>query len=155
MTLLVCESCKCETHKLRESQAWQYIAFFPSCETRETRETCTDIFARSESHFPQNSRKKNCETDSLSTLVKKDAKTIFYDSNVMIWKRTLLATSAILYIDFQQVSERDRQHTVKFQEIFYLCFFSLNETILFVHLIVKLKNFIIYRKHRTGRNIEF
>ncbi len=36
-----------------------YIAFFPS---RETRETHTDIFARSESHFPQNSREKNCET---------------------------------------------------------------------------------------------
>ncbi len=62
MTLLVCESLKCETHKLRDSQAWQYIALFPFCETRETRETRTDIFARSESHFPQNSREKNCET---------------------------------------------------------------------------------------------
>ncbi len=62
MTLLVCESRKYETHKLRDSQASQYIAFFPSCETRKTR---TDIFARRESHFshfPQNSREKNCET---------------------------------------------------------------------------------------------
>jgi hypothetical protein len=44
------------------AQASQYIAFFPSRETRETHETRTDIFARSESHFPQNSREKNCET---------------------------------------------------------------------------------------------
>jgi hypothetical protein len=62
MTLLVCESRKCETHKLPDSQAWRYIAFFPSWETRETRETHTDIFARSESHFLQNSREKYCET---------------------------------------------------------------------------------------------
>ncbi len=47
---------------MRDSQATQYIAFFPSCETRETRETRTDIFARIESHFPQNSREKNCKT---------------------------------------------------------------------------------------------
>ncbi len=44
------------------SQAWQYIAFFPSCETHETHETRTDIFVRSEAHFVQNSREKNCET---------------------------------------------------------------------------------------------
>ncbi len=62
MTLLVCESRKCKTHKLRDSQAWQYIAFFPSCETHETHETHTDIFARSKSHFLQNSHEKNCET---------------------------------------------------------------------------------------------
>ncbi len=41
------------------SQIVQYIAFFPS---RETSETLTDIFARSESHFPQHSREKICET---------------------------------------------------------------------------------------------
>ncbi len=52
----------CETRKLRDSQASQYIAFFPSHKTRETRKTRTDIFARSESYFPQNSREKNCET---------------------------------------------------------------------------------------------
>jgi hypothetical protein len=60
MILLVCES-----RKLQDSQASQYIAFFPSCEThetRETRETRTDIFARSESHIPQNSRENNFET---------------------------------------------------------------------------------------------
>jgi hypothetical protein len=57
MILLVCES-----RKLRDSQASQYIAFFPSRKTRETHETRTDIFARSEPHFPQNSREKNCET---------------------------------------------------------------------------------------------
>jgi hypothetical protein len=64
MILLVCES-----RKLRDSQATQYIAFFPSCETRETRETRIDIFARSESQIPQYSREKNCERDSLSTLL--------------------------------------------------------------------------------------
>jgi hypothetical protein len=42
----------CESHKLRDSQASQYIAIFPSRETR------TDISARSKSHFSQ----KNCET---------------------------------------------------------------------------------------------
>jgi hypothetical protein len=57
MILLVCESCK-----LRDSQASQYIAVFPSRETRQTLETRTDIFVRSESHFPQSSREKNCET---------------------------------------------------------------------------------------------
>jgi hypothetical protein len=57
MILLVCES-----RKLRDLQASPYIAFFPSLKTRETHETCTDIFARSESHFPQNSCEKNCET---------------------------------------------------------------------------------------------
>ncbi len=44
------------------SQIAQYIAFFPSREIRETCETCTDIFARSDSLFPQNSRGKNCKT---------------------------------------------------------------------------------------------
>ncbi len=39
----------------------KYIAFFPSHETCETHKTRTDIFTRSETHFPQNSRKKNCE----------------------------------------------------------------------------------------------
>ncbi len=52
----------CKTRKLRDLQAWQYIAFFSSRKTREIRETRTDIFARSKSHFPQNSREKNCET---------------------------------------------------------------------------------------------
>jgi hypothetical protein len=56
MILLVCKS-----RKLRDSQASQYIAFFPSGETCENLETRTDIFVRSVSHFPQNSRKKNCE----------------------------------------------------------------------------------------------
>jgi hypothetical protein len=37
------------------SQIAQYITFFPSHETRETR---TDILVRSESHFPQNSGEK-------------------------------------------------------------------------------------------------
>jgi hypothetical protein len=41
---------------LRVLQIAQYFTFFPSRETRETR---TDIFARSES---QNSGKKNCKT---------------------------------------------------------------------------------------------
>ncbi len=44
---------------LRVSQIAQYITFFLSRETHETR---TDIFTRSESHFPQNFREKNCET---------------------------------------------------------------------------------------------
>jgi hypothetical protein len=44
---------------LQVSQIAQYIAFFPSRETHETR---TNIFTRSNSHFPQNSREKNCET---------------------------------------------------------------------------------------------
>jgi hypothetical protein len=44
---------------LRVSQIAQYITFFPSHETRETR---TDIFVGSESHFPQNSGEKNGET---------------------------------------------------------------------------------------------
>jgi hypothetical protein len=35
---------------------------FPFSRDRETGKTRTDIFARSESHFPQNPRKKNCET---------------------------------------------------------------------------------------------
>ncbi len=46
---------------LQVSQIAQYTAFSPSPETCETRENCTDIFARSESHFPQNFREKNCE----------------------------------------------------------------------------------------------
>jgi hypothetical protein len=49
MILLVCVSRIC-------------IAFSPPLETLETRETRNDIFARSESHFPQNSSEKNCET---------------------------------------------------------------------------------------------
>jgi hypothetical protein len=57
MILLVCES-----SNLQDPQSSQYIAFFPSRETPQTRETRTDIFARSESHFPQNSHEENCET---------------------------------------------------------------------------------------------
>ncbi len=52
----------CETRKLKDSQASQYIAFFSSCKTCETRETRTDIFARSESYLAQNSREKYGET---------------------------------------------------------------------------------------------
>jgi hypothetical protein len=62
MILLVCESCKLRDSQITRLASSQYIAFFPSYKTRETHETRTDIFARSESHFPQNSREKNCET---------------------------------------------------------------------------------------------
>ncbi len=68
MTLLVCESRKCETHKLRNSQAWQYIAFSLSCETRETCETRTDIFARASLIFHKILARKIAKRDSLSTV---------------------------------------------------------------------------------------
>ncbi len=46
----------CETHKLHNTSHFSFLARLI------TRETLTDIFARSESHLPQNSREKNCET---------------------------------------------------------------------------------------------
>ncbi len=49
----------CETRKLDNILLF---AFVPSFETRENRETHTDIFARSEPQFLQNSREKNCES---------------------------------------------------------------------------------------------
>jgi hypothetical protein len=63
----IAKSESCYDLQMRDSQiprlaSLTIYTFFPSCETHETRETCTDIFARSESHFLQNSREKNCET---------------------------------------------------------------------------------------------
>ncbi len=57
----------CGPINMRDSQIARLTSLtkyriFTSCETCETHETCTDIFARRESHFLQNSREKNCET---------------------------------------------------------------------------------------------
>jgi hypothetical protein len=62
MILLVCESRNLRDSQIARLTSSQYIAFFPSHETRKTHKTRTDNFARSESHFPQNSCEKNCET---------------------------------------------------------------------------------------------
>jgi hypothetical protein len=59
MILLVGESHKLRDLQIADSQASQYIAFFPS---RESHETLNAIFARSKSHFSQNYHEKNCET---------------------------------------------------------------------------------------------
>jgi hypothetical protein len=66
--LLVCESRKLQDSQITRLASSQYIAFFPSHETRETHETRTDIFARSESHVHKILARKIAIRDSLSTL---------------------------------------------------------------------------------------
>jgi hypothetical protein len=62
MTLLVCESRKCKTHKLHTRKLDNISHFSLLARLVRLARLALIFSARSESHFSQNSREKNCET---------------------------------------------------------------------------------------------